>query len=215
MSELLADLESQVRPTHSALLIVDLQNDFCAEGGFLHRARKGGANGIRVDENAQIADRIGELADSARRAGVPVVWIRSIYDFKYLADPWKVKRGVEGCCLEGSWGADFFRIRPAPQDIVIDKHAYSAFHQTELESLLRARGVRTLIMSGVATNVCVESTLRDGFFRGFYVVLASDCVGSGNRVGHDGTLSTVQVNFGLVSDRHTLGRLLQSPAAQG
>ncbi len=209
MSELLRTLEQQVRPQHAALLIVDMQNDFCAEGGFLHEARRGDARtGIRVDENERIADHIAELAAAARRAGAPVVWLRSVYDFKYLADAQIAKRGVEGCCLEGSWGADFFRIRPAPGDLVVDKHCFSGFHDTELDARLRERGVRTLVMTGVATNVCVDSTLRHGFFLGYHIVVPEDCVGSGNRAGHEGTLSTVRVNFGTVTDRGTVAGLL-------
>src|SRR5262245_43878828 len=104
-SDLLKTLEEQVQPQHTALLVVDMQNDFCAEGGYLHRARRGDAvTGIRVDDNERIADNIRDLAAAARAAGVPVVWLRAIYDFKYLAESQIVKRGVEDCCLEGSWG---------------------------------------------------------------------------------------------------------------
>ena len=207
--DLLKTLEEQVQPQHTALLVVDMQNDFCAEGGYLHRARRGDAvTGIRVDDNERIADNIRDLAAAARAAGVPVVWLRAIYDFKYLAESQIVKRGVEDCCLEGSWGADFFRIRPEVQDLVVDKHSFSGFHDTRLHALLRERGVRTLVMTGVATNVCVDSTLREGFFLGYHIVVAEDCVGSGNRVAHEGTLSTVRVNFGTVTDHHRLVALL-------
>ena len=63
-------------------------------------------------------------------------------------------------------------------------------------------------MTGVATNVCVDSTLRHGFFLGYHIVLAEDCVGSGNKAGHDGTLATVRVNFGSVVDSAEIARLL-------
>lgn len=183
-----------------ALLVIDLQNDFCAEEGFLSKARaQGGGPAVRQDDNVRVADNIAVLADAARKAGMPVVWIRSIYDFKYLLPAHIAKRGGrEGLCMEGSWGADFFRLRPAPADLVVDKHTFSGFHGTDLHAQLQSRGVRTLVIAGVATNVCVDSTLREGFFLGYHIVLAEDCVASSNQAGHEGTLSTVRVNFGAV-----------------
>ncbi len=199
MRELLRTLEAQVQPRHTALLIVDMQNDFCAEGGYLQRTRAAtSSNPIRVDDNIAIAEKIDVLAAAARHAGAKVVWLRSVYDFKYLADAHIAKRVDEGCCMEGTWGADFFRAQPQEGDVVVDKHTFSGFHDTELHARLQQSGIKTLVMTGVATNVCVESTLRHGFFLGYNIVLAEDCVGSGNQLGHEGTLSTVRVNFGTV-----------------
>ncbi|VCU68638.1 Peroxyureidoacrylate/ureidoacrylate amidohydrolase RutB [Pigmentiphaga humi] len=199
MKNIPSTLSEQLQPSQTALVIVDMQNDFCAEGGYLHRTRaESGRNPIRVDSNARIADRIGELAQAARRAGATVAWLRSVYDFKYLADAHIAMREGEGCCMEGTWGADFFRIQPEPGDVLADKHTFSGFHETTLHAQLQARGIRTLVLTGVATNVCVDSTLRHGFFLGYHIVVLEDCVGSGNPTGHEGTLSTVRVNFGSV-----------------
>jgi nicotinamidase-related amidase len=197
---------------NAALLIVDIQNDFCAEDGFLNRARvAGGGPTIRVDDNVRVADNIDVLAAAARTAGLPVVWLRSIYDFKYLAPAHIAKRGgKEGLCMEGSWGADFFRVRPRPEDLVVTKHTFSGFHGTDLHHELQSHDVRTLIMTGVATNVCVDSTLREGFFLGYDIVVVEDCVTSSNRAGHEGTLSTVRVNFGTVLPLQALMPLLQA-----
>ncbi|TFY97445.1 cysteine hydrolase family protein [Ramlibacter rhizophilus] len=207
---LLRTLEAQLRPAHTALLVVDMQNDFCDADGFLARARAAsGRHTIEAEENARIAQRIERLAAAAREGGATVAWLRSLYDFRYLAPAHIVQRKEqEGLCLEGSWGADWFRIRPEPADLVITKHTFSGFHDTELHAQLQARGIRTLVLCGVATNVCVDSTLRHGFFLGYHVVLAQDCVGSGNRAGHEGTLATVRVNFGAVVDSPELIRLL-------
>jgi ureidoacrylate peracid hydrolase len=109
-----------------------------------------------------------------------------------------VKRGQEGCCLEGTWGADFFLLRPAPDEPIVTKHHYSGFAGTSLDAILRKHDVRTLVMTGVATNVCVDSTLRDGFFAGYYIVLLEDCVGSNSLAGHNGTVATVRNNIGTV-----------------
>ena len=200
-----------------ALLVVDLQNDFCAEEGFLSKARaQGGGPQVRQGDNVRVADNIAALADAVRNAGRPVAWIRSIYDFKYLLPAHIAKRGgKEGLCMEGSWGADFFRLRPAPGDLVVDKHTFSGFHGTDLHAQLQARGVRTLLLTGVATNVCVDSTLREGFFLGYHIVVAEDCVASSNRAGHEGTLSSVRVNFGTVLPSGELVPLLRTATSAG
>src|SRR5690606_25444040 len=128
----LTTLEEQSRPDRAALLIVDMQNDFCAEGGFMQRER-----GYNVGFAATVAANIEKVLAAARAAGMLVVWIRSIYDFKYLAAPHIVKRGKEGCCLEGSWGADFFGLRPRAGEPIVDKHHYSGFVGTTLDEILR------------------------------------------------------------------------------
>lgn len=96
---------------------------------------------------------------------------------------------------------------------MIDKHTYSGFHGTALHERLQARGIRTLVITGVATNVCVDSTLREGFFLGYHIVVPEDCVGSSNRAGHEGTLSTVRVNIGSVLASDEILRALSAPAA--
>jgi len=139
MNNIPRTLAEKVRPRHTALMIVDMQNDFCAQGGYLQRTRaESGRNPIRVDENAAIADRIGVLADAARRSGATVAWLRSIYDFKYLADAHIAMRDGEGCCLEGTWGADFFRIQPRDGDVVVDKHTFSGVQRFSRDGAARA-----------------------------------------------------------------------------
>jgi ureidoacrylate peracid hydrolase len=206
MTELLASFEEQVRPAHTAVLVIDMQNDFCAEGGYLNKER-----GYDVSFARTVAAGIGELVAAARASDTPVAWIRSVYDFKYLAAPHIVKRGREGCCMEGTWGAGFFVLGPAPEELIVTKHHFSAFHGTPLDSLLRSRGIRTLVVTGVATNVCVDSTLRDGFFLGYHIVLVEDCVGSNSKAGHEGTLATVRNNIGTVVAR---SRVIERLAAR-
>ncbi|HVO16089.1 MAG TPA: cysteine hydrolase [Alphaproteobacteria bacterium] len=205
MSGLLATFDDQIRPDRAALLIVDLQNDFCAPGGFMQKER-----GYNVEFAKTVAANIEPALAAARAAGMLVVWVRSIYDFKYLAAPHVVKRVKEGCCLEGSWGADFFMLEPRAGEPIVDKHHYSGFVGTRLDEILRQHRIETLILVGVATNVCVDSTLRDGFFRGYYIVLLEDCVGSNSAAGHAGTLATVRNNIGVVTTSAAWIEMLRS-----
>ena len=91
---------------------------------------------------------------------------------------------------------------------MIAKHHYSAFHDTGLTDHLKARGIRTVAVTGVATNVCVESTLRDAFFDGFHVVVPRDCVGADDPDLHHASLRTVDSYFGYVTDADTLIALM-------
>lgn len=206
--ELLLTLGEQVQPAQTAVLVVDMQNDFCSPDGYLATARN-----YDVSYADGVADAIGTLVNATRARGATIVWVRSHYDFKYLAPPHIVKRREEGCCLEGSWGADFYRLSPAPGDVMADKHRFSAFSGTDLDARLKAMGITTLIVTGVATNVCVDSTLRDGFFAGFYIVVPSDCVGSNSRAGHEGTLATVRNNIGIVASSDEIIAALQASPA--
>ena len=114
--------------------------------------------------------------------------------------------------VAGTWDAAFdSRLAVEASDVVVSKARYSAFYGTELERVLRERGVRTLIICGVTTEMCVESTLRDGFFRDFRIVLAADAVASVDRARHAATLQTVEYGFGAVAPTtdiiHALERL--------
>ncbi len=196
-------LAEKVRPETTALLVIDMQNDFCAEGGYIHKQ-----TGADMSANEPIADQINALVEMARAAKVPVVWIKANYELKYLSDQaiekWKEK-GLEAiCCEGGTWGWDFYRVEPQSDELVIEKHTYSAFFGTELDRILRFRGIKTIVPTGVATNVCVESTLRDGYFNGYYVVVPEECVGSYATDLHNATLANVRRIFGEVTSAETL-----------
>jgi ureidoacrylate peracid hydrolase len=103
---------------------------------------------------------------------------------------------------KGSWDyALVDALKPEPGDIVLGKPRYSGFYNTPLDSMLRARGVNTLVFTGIATNVCVESTLRDGYHREYFgIVLADATHQAGPRSLHDGALANIETFFGWVSD---------------
>jgi ureidoacrylate peracid hydrolase len=204
MPEVLRTLEQKVDPAHAALIVVDVQNDFCASEGYFGRTKQD------LTMIQDMVPQLERLIDEARRAGVMVVFIRSIYDEPYLSEPMKernLRRGLlEERCLSNTWGADFYRVRPEPDELIISKHCYSAFHGTELDDILRNARIRTAIMTGVTSNVCVESTSRDAYFHGYYVVFVDDCAattnenfsGASSAEIHRWTTINIQLTFGVV-----------------
>ena len=209
MVEVLKTLAERIDPHHTALVVVDMQNDFCAEGGYVQKTKGGDMSG-----NGPLAGRIMDVVNMARAAGTTIVWIQANYEPRYLSGQAILKRDEKGidsvCCAAGSWGWDFFEVTPQDGDIVIEKHSFSGFFGTELDRLLRFRGIKTLVFTGVATNVCVESTLRDGYFLGYYIVVVEDCCDSSARKLHDATLDNVRAHFGDVKNAADIKSIWQA-----
>lgn len=201
--ELLTELPAVVDPGHTAVLVIDVQNDFCAPGG--HTEVNLGKD---VSDCQAVVEPIERLVASARRAGAVIVWIKADYDRTYLSPPIharQVARGIATAyCVSGTWGSEFYRVSPTEGDMVVEKHRHSAFVGTELDQILSDRGIRTVVMAGVQTHVCIESSLRDASARGYYVVVPEDCVGSFDRDLHDKTLRCVEMHFGDVVNSEEL-----------
>jgi len=200
--DLLHTLEARLDRKHSAVVVIDMQNDFCAEEGFIEKALGRDAATCRA-----VAGSTMELVRKAREEGVPVFWVRAIYDPELLPEAILVKRRQKTdlpCCAAGSWGAEFYGVTPLPFEAIIDKHSYSAFIGTDLDVRLRERGIRTLVFAGVQTNVCVECSLRDAVCMGYYAVLATDCIASYAQALHEATVRNVELLFGDVVPAETI-----------
>jgi len=115
-------------------------------------------------------------------------------------------RSAGAICPTGTWGAEFYRVAPAPGERVITKHRYSAFVGTSLPVVLRALGRPVLAIAGVTTNVCVESTARDAFMQDWQVVLLEDCAAALTKAEHDAAVHNVRTYFGRVADATALER---------
>ncbi len=203
---------ARLAPAHSALLVIDMQNDFCAEDGYVETVVK-----LNVASCRAVAEPIMDLVAKARAASVPVIWVKANYEHAALPPGILAKqreRSATVCCAPGTSGFDFYKVAPVAGETIIEKHSYSAFRGTELESLLRARGIRTVAIAGVQTNVCVETTLRDAVCVGFYAALVTDCVASHTPALHEATLKNVQFLFGDVLDRHAVGKIWQDTTAK-
>ena len=201
-----------IDPKATALIVVDMQNAYASPGGYLDIA------GFDIGGAAAVIDRIAVLVETARKAGVQVVFFQNGWDPQYQeaggpGSPnwWKSnalktmrdKPELEGTLLaKGTWDyALVDRLKPQTGDIVIEKPRYSAFYNTALDSMLRARGIRTLAFCGIATNVCVESTLRDGYHREYFGVLLEDATQqAGPAFLQEATVYNVEKFFGWVSN---------------
>ena len=192
---MLTTLAEKLAPQHTALLVIDMQNDFCDDEGAC--ARNGDA--VRIVQT--IVPTLDELAAAARSAGALVMFIRVAHDENTDSEVRLQHRREHKApvCVEGTWGADWYAdLRPKPGDVVLTKHRYSAFINTPLDLILRSRGVRTLVVTGTATNVCVESTARDGHMLDYYVVLPEDAAATPDPAAHEATLYNIRKHFGDV-----------------
>src|SRR3954466_16178754 len=201
-----------IDPRETALIVVDMQNAYASPGGYLDLA------GFDIEGSAGVIEKIALAVEAARRAGVQVVFFQNGWDAGYAeaggpGSPnwWKSnalktmrdRPELEGTLLaKGTWDyALVDRLKPQPGDIVIPKPRYSAFFNTALDSMLRARGIRNLAFCGIATNVCVESTLRDGFHLEYFGVLLEDaCHQAGPPAMHEATVYNVEKFFGWVAN---------------
>jgi ureidoacrylate peracid hydrolase len=162
--------------------------------------------GRDLSRTRAIVPDLVRLRGAAREAGVLVVHIGFLTLPRHLSDgaAWLAQRrrapyANESIALEGSEGAEFIEeLRPVQGEVVVHKHRYSAFTGTNLDVILRGREVRTCVVAGVSTNVCVESTFRAAFELGYYVVVPRNATASWSRELGEAALANVTHRFGLV-----------------
>ncbi|HEU5016924.1 MAG TPA: isochorismatase family protein [Pseudolabrys sp.] len=195
--------DDRVDPASTALVVIDVQNDFALPQGVC------GQVGDDISPVAPMVRRLKQLIDAARTANVLVVFVRTIYDEPVLSHALAeqyLRRGYpNSICLSGTPGAEFYDglgPRDAPNEVLITKHRYSAFWGSSIDLVLRSNAIRTVVLAGIATEVCVESTARDAFFKDYQVVVASDCVGSYSEERQKASLTVIARSFGIVSS-HT------------
>jgi len=197
--QILETIEERFHPRHTALLIVDMQKDFC-EPGF--GAEKAGRD---LGPSKAVIPNIARLLQGAREAGAAVahVGFSTFPNNGSDSDSWLAQRrqstvSSDTLCITGTEGAQFVtELSPQGDEWVIGKHRYSAFTATDLDLLLRAKHIRSVIVTGVSTNVCVETTFRAAFELGYYVAVPPDGCASWNQDLHDAALANVRHRFGV------------------
>jgi ureidoacrylate peracid hydrolase len=201
---ILRSLEERVDPRHCALIVVDVQNDFCHEDGGL--ARAGNDMGLIQEMVPCLAGTV----EVARAAGVPLFFLRIVQSDRTNSDAWEALEGDgdNRLVVAGSWGAEYYGpIRPAGGEVEIVKHRHSGFNFTPLDSMLRSLGVKTVVIGGVASNVCVEATARDAADYDYYVVLLADGSAAVRKELHDATVYTVEHYLGTTASCDQLARI--------
>src|SRR5262249_10092192 len=175
----------EVNLAQAAVVVVDMQNSFASKGGMLDLL------GVDISDAPRVIRSIQKILDEARASGILVVYVQMGYkaDLSDSGGPNSPNWHKEGALrlmncrpdlkgkllTEGSWDfAIVDELQPQAKDLVVLKTRYSGFAGTTLDSQLRTRGIRYLFLTGIATNVCVESTLRDAYFHDYWPILVSD-----------------------------------------
>ena len=184
----------------SALVIVDMQNDFVhPEGGFAHRARENPEAKIDMPFLMGPIAPIKRLAEAFRRVGRPVVYIAHVLkpDYSDAQFPyWRATRGAltgnRTFITEGTWGAQVIdELKPLPGEHLVVKKGFGGFSNTPLDTILRNLGVTTCVVTGVTTCVCVSTTVRGGVEHNYRMILVKDGVAEVHRDTHEAELKTM------------------------
>jgi nicotinamidase-related amidase len=206
----------QLDPAKTALVLIEYQNEFTTDGGVLHAAV------APVMDKTGMLPKTVALVDAARAAGVTIMHAPITFAPGYgelSRHPYGILKGVVdgNAFVKGSWGAAIVdALTPAEGDIVIEgKRGLDTFASTNLDFILRSKGITTLVLGGFLTNCCVESTMRTGYEKGYEVITLSDCVAATSSEEHE---NAIRFDYPMFSDVKTsqefAGELSGSPVAQ-
>jgi nicotinamidase-related amidase len=200
-------------PKHTAVVLIEYQNDFTSDGGALH-----GAVGD-VMESTGMLENTRRLAEAARAAGATIVHAPITFAPGYgeLAQhPYGILKGVvdSTAFVKGEWGAEIVdSLAPQEGDVVVEgKRGLDTFATTNLDFILRARGITTIALGGFLTNCCVESTMRTGYEKGYQVITLSDCVAATSAEEHQNAIQFDYPMFSEVMTAETFTEELQGAA---
>lgn len=205
--EMLSSLPQKVHPSRAVLVTVDVQNDFFHDKGYL------GELGAPLEAIQTMVPKLENLLTAARSANVPIIHVISHHDEVYasvVVTEQKVRKGHDlsdngrqrrdaPYCVRGTFGVDLYGIEAMPGEEIVVKLRYSGFQGTNLDLLLRSWGAQTVILTGAATNVCVESTARDVYSHDYYLVMVEDCTATLSPDAHKYTLDMIDTYFGQVA----------------
>jgi nicotinamidase-related amidase len=213
---LVEPLATVLAPERTALLVVDVQNDFG------HREGVMGGFGVDMGSVDAAVDRMQQLLAAARQAGVQVFLVRLQTSALRDSAAANLRRARTGrsvpeskrVCREGTWGAEFYRVAPAPGDIEVSKWRYSSFGGTGLELQLRSQGLDTLVVCGLTTECCVETTVRDAFALDYHLFVPRDASTGYDRQMHEMSLHSMATNFAIIVDTDDVLAAWAQPASR-
>lgn len=178
-----------MNPETTALVLIEFQNDFTSEGGALHGAVQG------VMDSTGMLAHAREALEATRAAGAtvihsPITFHKGYYEIN--AHPYGILKGVvdSNAFVKDTWGAQIVAdVAPVEGDIVVEgKRGLDAFGSTNLDFILRSKGISTVVLAGFLTNCCVESTMRSAYEKGFEVITLTDAVGATSAEEHDNAI---------------------------
>jgi nicotinamidase-related amidase len=203
-----------IDPKRTAVVLIEFQNDFTSEGGVLHDAVKDVMEQTSMIENARA------LVETARAAGATIVHAPITFAPGYgeLSEhPYGILKGVvdSSAFVKGEWGAEIVdTLSPREGDVVVEgKRGLDTFATTNLDFILRARGITTIALGGFLTNCCVESTMRTGYEKGYEVITLSDCVAATSPEEHENAIRFDYPMFSEVMASDALAEQLSGAAA--
>jgi ureidoacrylate peracid hydrolase len=188
-------LREKVDPRSTKLVVIDMQRDYCCTGGIFDRM------GFGIENNELLAGRLSDFVNKVRPILRNIVFVRMELN-PFLRSPAlaeQYERAGVGKVRDPAY-SEFYVVIPGQGDMVIPKYRYSAFVSTYLDQYLRSNGIKTLVLTGVATNVCVESTARDGFMKDYHIVIPADMTEGTNTEAKKASLFNINTFFGEVVD---------------
>ncbi len=201
------DLKKKLDSRHTALLVIDIQKDFAAPNGV--RGQRGGD----LSQVDPMVDRLEIVIPIAEQSGVLVLYTQQVYDRDKLNELQKEQFDLDGkliMCDPKTGGQEFYRINP-PSELVFEKQNFNAFSNPKLQDALNARGIKTLVITGMDTYYCVETAIRNGYDLGYKIVIPEDLVAcNGKHIEmHNRTLELVKKTYGVVVTFDELKRIWQ------
>ncbi len=188
----------QLDPRRTAVVVVDMINEFCKPGGRM----------VLPGYETLVPYQLSVIA-AARDNGVPVIWVRDSHRRNLRRDREMLKRTPHGA--EGSWATEVIEdLGVREEEFVVFKARYSAFFQTDLDLLLKDMQIDQLVVFGVVTNICVRSTVHDAFFLGYEAVVPRDCCAATGPREQESTLYDISTHFGIVTDAESVVAALSS-----
>jgi ureidoacrylate peracid hydrolase len=203
-----------IKNNETCLLIIDMQNDFLSEEGYFAQKKN-----WPVSQFKDLIGRIAKLKEAADQKGWRTIYTQTGYApdgcdsytrvHNLIPDIFmegqtpeeEQKRDHHSVLIKGTWGADIIdELKPGEKDYVISKRRFSAFYQTDLEHMLRSWGIKNVVVTGIVTEVCVESTVREAFIRDFDVIVVEDGVSSWNKKRHDASIENMKFAYAKISD---------------
>jgi ureidoacrylate peracid hydrolase len=200
-----------MNPKTTAVVLIEYQNDFATEGGIFHNAVK-----EVMGRNRMLPNTV-KVVTEAREAGATIVHVPISFSGDYheiTPTPYGILKGVvdNKAFRKGTWGVEIIdELKPRPEDIVIEgKRGLCGFQSTNLDFILRSRGIQTVALGGFLTNCCVESTMRGAYERGFEVITLTDCTAATSQKEQDAALAC---DFGMFSHPMTHAEFIEQLSA--